>query len=211
MLDFVIESLQKGGWVLFPIFTASVAGWVLVMGALFRLQGLALPGRWLRKLEKEPAQVEAWAQKYGRRYKNTVAGGILVRLAELPPGTDQEHMENILDEVMRHKIPELDKGLSYISVIASMAPLLGLLGTVSGMIGTFRIIGSFGTSNPALMADSIAEALLTTQDGLVVAFPLMIIHLFLYNRAIKIENRSHDVAFRYILHRNRSGSLEATP
>lgn len=210
MLDFVIESLQKGGWVLFPIFVASVAGWVLVVNAFFRLWMLALSGRWLRKLEKHPEQVAAWATEKGARFRNTVAGCALIRLAELPKETNQEYMENVLDEVMRHKTPEIDKGLSYISVIASMAPLLGLLGTVSGMIGTFRVIGSFGTSNPALMADSIAEALLTTQDGLVVAFPLMIIHLFLYNRAVKIEQSAQDVAFQYILFRSSTGQQEKT-
>lgn len=209
MLDFVINSLETGGWFLLPIFIASVIGWVLVLNACMRMWGLSLPNRWLNRLYNNPAQVDSWVQKEGRRYQRTVAGEALLRLAALPAGTDQEFMENTLDEVMRYKQPLLDKDLGLISVITSMAPLLGLLGTVGGMIGTFRVIGAFGTSNPALMADSIAEALITTQDGLLVAFPLMVMHLILYNKSAKTEQRAQDTAFRYIRYRQESVAVEA--
>lgn len=207
MLDFIIDSLEKGGWLLVPIFVASVVGWLYVLNAWVRLWSLELPDRWVRRLHADPRQIADWVQKQGKRYEKTVAGSALLRLVALPPQADQEFMENVMDEVMRFKTPEIDKGLGLISVIAGMAPLLGLLGTVSGMIGTFRIIGAFGTSNPALMADSISEALITTQDGLVVAFPLMMVHLFLYNKSIKIEQKAQDLAFRYILF--RQGHLES--
>ncbi len=211
MLDFVIDSLEKGGWVLLPIFLASLTGWILVLGKTLELWSLGLPGRWVRRLRNDPSAVARFVAMHGKRYRKTVAGQALLRLEREPVLCSQEHLENVFDEVMRYQTPRLDRNLSLLSVIASMAPLLGLLGTVSGMIGTFRVIGSFGTSNPALMADSIAEALVTTQDGLVVAFPLMILHLFLYNRMLRIEQDANDLAFRYIFYRSQQAAEEAQP
>ena len=74
-----------------------------------------------------------------------------------------------------------------ISVAAAVAPLLGLLGTVSGMVHTFEIIEMFGFGNPVLLADGISEALLTTQAGLLVAFPLMLAYNYLSSRIEHME------------------------
>ncbi|MDR0516175.1 MAG: MotA/TolQ/ExbB proton channel family protein [Fibromonadaceae bacterium] len=68
------------------------------------------------------------------------------------------------------------KALHMSGVMAKVAPLLGLLGTVTGMVQTFKIITIYGNQNPALMADGISEALITTQSGLIVAFPIMLLN-----------------------------------
>ena len=92
-----------------------------------------------------------------------------------------------LEEKQHQVSQELSKSMRSISVAASVAPLLGLLGTVSGMVHTFEIIEMFGFGNPVLLADGISEALLTTQAGLLVAFPLMLAYNHLSSRIERME------------------------
>jgi hypothetical protein len=68
------------------------------------------------------------------------------------------------------------KALHMSSIMAKVAPLLGLLGTVTGMVQTFKVITIYGNQNPVLMADGISEALITTQSGLIIAFPLLLLN-----------------------------------
>ncbi|MFK8053219.1 MAG: MotA/TolQ/ExbB proton channel family protein [Woeseiaceae bacterium] len=89
---------------------------------------------------------------------------------------DTETLELKLDEAILREVPPLEKGQSIIKVFAAVAPLLGLLGTVVGMINTFQAITLFGTGDPKLMAGGISEALVTTMLGLVVAIPLVFLH-----------------------------------
>lgn len=87
---------------------------------------------------------------------------------------DREHIEDIIAESIIHESTRLDKLSSTILVIAAVAPLLGLLGTVTGMIATFDIITEFGTGDPKLLSGGIAIALVTTELGLIVAIPLLL-------------------------------------
>ncbi|MFT7861228.1 MAG: MotA/TolQ/ExbB proton channel family protein, partial [Sulfurimonas sp.] len=87
---------------------------------------------------------------------------------------DREHVEDIISEAIIHESSRLDKLSSTILVIAAVAPLLGLLGTVTGMIATFDIITEFGTGDPKLLSGGISIALVTTELGLIVAIPLLL-------------------------------------
>lgn len=87
---------------------------------------------------------------------------------------DREHVEDIISEAIIHESSRLDKLSSTILVIAAVAPLLGLLGTVTGMIATFDIITEFGTGDPKLLSGGISIALITTELGLIVAIPLLL-------------------------------------
>jgi len=87
---------------------------------------------------------------------------------------DREHIEDIIAESIIHESTRLDKLSSVILVIAAVAPLLGLLGTVTGMIATFDIITEFGTGDPKLLSGGISIALVTTELGLIVAIPLLL-------------------------------------
>jgi biopolymer transport protein ExbB len=88
----------------------------------------------------------------------------------------------VLQEAILKELPRLERFLPALNVIAAVAPLLGLLGTVTGMIGTFHVITLYGTGDPRLMAGGISEALVTTMVGLAVAIPVMLIHAFLRRR-----------------------------
>ncbi len=89
---------------------------------------------------------------------------------------DLETLELKLDEIIMRSAPSIERGVGSIKLIASVAPLLGLLGTVVGMIATFQAITLFGTGDPKLMANGISEALVTTMLGLVVAIPTLFAH-----------------------------------
>ena len=91
----------------------------------------------------------------------------------------REDMENAIQETILREIPPLEKYLSTMGMLAAIAPLLGLLGTVTGMINTFHMITFYGTGDPRMMSGGISEALVTTMLGLMVAIPIMFAHTML--------------------------------
>ncbi len=99
------------------------------------------------------------------------------------PDIDIETLELKLDEAILRESAPLETGLSFIKVLYVVAPLLGLLGTVVGMIATFQMITLFGTGDPRMMAGGISTALVTTVLGLVVAIPLTLLHAFLQGKS----------------------------
>jgi biopolymer transport protein ExbB len=96
---------------------------------------------------------------------------------------DRETQENVLQESILREIPRLEKGLSVMAALGAISPLLGLLGTVTGMIRTFNVITVYGTGDPKLMSGGISEALIATKWGLCIAVPTMLLHVFLSRRA----------------------------
>ncbi len=106
---------------------------------------------------------------------------------QISSGVDEETLELKLDEQFLKEKPRLEWGLSIIKVLAAVAPLLGLLGTVTGMIVVFQQITLFGTGDPKLMAGGISQALITTVLGLVAAIPLLLLHALTAGRAKEIE------------------------
>ncbi len=99
------------------------------------------------------------------------------------PTSDIETLELKLDEAILRETAPLETGLSFIKVLYVVAPLLGLLGTVVGMIATFQMITLFGTGDPRMMAGGISTALVTTVLGLCVAIPLTLLHSFLQGKS----------------------------
>ncbi len=91
-------------------------------------------------------------------------------------------MEDAIQEQLLYEMPKLQRFLGGIAILAAVAPLLGLLGTVTGIIRTFGVIQSFGNANPSLMAGGISEALITTAAGLIIAIPLLLAHSLLKGR-----------------------------
>ncbi|NOT83608.1 MAG: hypothetical protein HOP02_02265 [Methylococcaceae bacterium] len=102
--------------------------------------------------------------------------GRIFAIAEKSNLEDTDNLELLLDEAVTREVPVLEKGLGLLKLVASIGPLLGLLGTVTGMIVTFQSISLFGTGDPKLMAEGISQALVTTVEGLCVAIPLLFLH-----------------------------------
>lgn len=101
---------------------------------------------------------------------------------------DVENLELKLDEAILRELPAIDRGITIIKILAAIAPLLGLLGTVVGMINTFQQITLFGTGDPKIMAGSISMALVTTAQGLIAALPLIFVHSLVSGQAKSVMN-----------------------
>ncbi len=114
--------------------------------------------------------------------------GRVMLVKEQNPGLDTETLELKLSESILRELPILSSKLTLIKIISVVAPLIGLLGTVTGMITTFQAITLFGTGDPKLMAGGISQALVTTVLGLVVAIPMVFIFAYLNGRSKNIIN-----------------------
>jgi biopolymer transport protein ExbB len=152
---------------------------ILVLGAigialaLYQLVWLVLEGR------RVNAQVEGAA-------RDDNALGRVVSVYDSSRADDVETLELKLDEAILRETPRLQRFVPTIRVFAVVAPLLGLLGTVTGMIQTFQSITLFGTGDPRMMAGGISEALVTTMLGLAIAIPLTLLHSFITGRSRSI-------------------------
>ncbi len=133
----------------------------------------------IAKMEKgDMAGVRLITVKHRRNFAMRVLGVI----ADLGPTVGRAHAEKAVSELMLHEVPRLERNLSTLSVLAAAAPLLGLLGTVSGLIAMFQIITEHGVNDPKLLAGGIGEALIATETGLLIAIPTLLGHNYLANR-----------------------------
>lgn len=114
-------------------------------------------------------------------------------------GATRRELENVLDEEAGRVLFDLRANLRPVGLAASMAPMLGLLGTVLGLISAFRQAAELGMDNPANFAQGIYEALYTTAFGLVVAIPFLIIHQVLKGRLESMMRQAEDTALRFVL------------
>ncbi len=133
------------------------------------------------------------ARKVNAQLKSDTAStdnplGRVLAAYEANTNADTETIELKLSEAALKEMPGLTKGLLFIKVISVVAPLMGLLGTVTGMIKTFQVITLFGAGDPKMMAGGISQALMTTVLGLVVAIPMVLIHTLVSGQSRKIIN-----------------------
>jgi biopolymer transport protein ExbB len=123
-------------------------------------------------------------------------------------GREREHLEDIVSESILHESTHLNRFGTFILLVAGVAPLLGLLGTVTGMIQTFDVITEFGTSDPKLLSGGIAVALVTTEQGLMVAIPCLLMGSLLNGWAESIKDGMEKAALKVInLYQDGRGQL----
>ncbi|MBM9538668.1 MotA/TolQ/ExbB proton channel family protein [Desulfobulbus alkaliphilus] len=178
-----LEQIGRGGPIVWPILAILVFGLLIVIertvflvrshhrgpGPMATLRTRSAAGDW-------PGCIQA-CQAENKPVARVLAAGLAAR------NLSREDMENVLQEALLKEIPRLERFLSTLGMLAAIAPLLGLLGTVTGMINVFHVITLQGTSDPRLMSGGISEALVTTMLGLSVAIPLMLLHNIL-NRSV---------------------------
>ena len=174
------ETIQKGGVLIWPILITGLTGMLIGLERIFRLRRRSgsspdlLPS--LLSLIARNRHVEA--ADLCRASSRTPLGRVLGHLMA-HAGAAREILDSCLEENLLREAAPLERFLPTLSVLAATAPLLCLLGTVTGMITTFQTITMFGTSDPRMMSGGISEALVTTQFGLAVAIPLILMHHFL--------------------------------
>ena len=206
MIDFlpsavfrIEDYLLTGGIVMVPLVLVSLVMWLLIMDrAIFfrRLyrKNMSFQAAW----EHVRADRMPDPQRFGGAISLLVARFLSVRSG------DGALDRFILDETVQHINRSMNDYLSVIGILAAVAPLLGLLGTVTGMIATFDVLAVFGTGNAKAMAGGISEALITTQTGLLVAIPGLYMKGFLERRARSLQQRIAAVGY----HLRRQLSIE---
>jgi biopolymer transport protein ExbB len=178
--------LKTGGVFMYPLLVVP-----FIVIALFLMKLVFLMGR----RSGSPAQVEE-ARKTLRANPETaiaLAGKkprslvlkVIATVAKARSG-DRAGAEKDVQEVLLHEVPRLERHLTTLSVMAAAAPLLGLLGTVSGLISMFQVITEHGVNDPKLLAGGIGEALVATETGLLVAIPTLLGHNWLANRVDRL-------------------------
>lgn len=182
------EYFSAGGVVMIPLMVLSLIMWTLIINRVFFFRRL-----YRKNMSRKTALAHVKASRLPdpKQYRGAVAllvDGFLCRRCGLPR-VDRY----ILDETVLLLVSSLNRCLPLIAVLAAMAPLLGLLGTVTGMITTFDIISIFGTGNARAMAGGISEALITTQTGLLMAIPGLYMSGFLNRRAENLKQRISSV------------------
>ena len=154
--------------------TINQGGFVGHLIILIGLLGVAM-SLWRMKYLKDEGDAINRQLKSSEPSNDNSLGRILSIYKE-NQGIDPETLELKVDEAILREVPQLEKYHSIIKVFAAVAPLMGLLGTVVGMIVTFQALTLFGTGDPKLMAGGISQALVTTMLGLIVAIPLVFLH-----------------------------------
>ena len=167
------DRIEQGGIVGYCIIALGIIGLLI---AIMRWLALSTADRKVKaQLKRETASTD---NPLGR----------VLAAYESNRGADTETIELKLSEAALKEMPDLTKGLLFIKVVAAVAPLMGLLGTVTGMIKTFQVITLYGAGDPKMMAGGISQALMTTVLGLVVAIPMVLLHTVVSGKSRKIVN-----------------------
>ena len=170
----LLERIQQGGYIGYFILLLGALGSLVVIE---RLVSLFMVSRRVKRQQKQDQPMD-----------NNPLGRLLA-IDKLHQAISGDALQKHFDEAILGELPKLRRGLRLLTIFAAVAPLLGLLGTVTGMIETFQSITLFGTGDPKLMSGGISQALVTTELGLAVAIPLVLLHSYLAgwsNRVIRL-------------------------
>ena len=174
----MFELVQAGGWLMIPILLCSVVAAGISVERFWTLRAEQVAPRnlltqvwtWIRNNEMESSRLRE--VKSGSPLGQILAAGITSHRR------GRDLMKESIEEVANHVVHELERYLNTLGTVAAITPLLGLLGTVIGMIKVFTAIQLEGTGNTAVLAGGISEALITTAAGLTVAIPSLFFHRY---------------------------------
>jgi len=193
-----LDHIRAGGIIMIPILGLGLVCVIVAVGKLFSLGHLrtdmvqVLPSI-ISSLDRgDITGAEGQARAMGRP-----AGPVLMEGIE-HHRAPREHLEEIMHERILVQIPYLEKWLPFLAVAAAAAPLLGLLGTVTGMIHTFDLVTIFGSGKAKLLSGGISEALITTEYGLIIAIPALLVHAYLSRRVRTLVNSLDHGAVAFI-------------
>ncbi len=194
----MFEMVQAGGWLMLPIILCSVIALAIVGERFWSLQEkkiapknlLAQIWQWNKSnsLDKEHIRALAASSPLGK----VLAAGLINR------HHPRQIMKESIEETGRQVVQDLDRYLNSLGTIASITPLLGLLGTVIGMIKVFAAITTQGVGNPTVLAGGISEALITTAAGLLVAIPSLIFYRYFRGKVDVLVLKMEEEAMKVI-------------
>jgi biopolymer transport protein ExbB len=174
----LLELVKAGGWLMVPILLCSVIAMAIVAERFWTLQRKRITPSNL------VVQVWQWAKSGNlnddriRALRKSSPLGRILAAGLVNRDTSRAMMKESIEDIGRHVVHDLDRYLNTLGTIASITPLLGLLGTVIGMIKVFAVITTQGVGDPGILAGGISEALITTAAGLTVAIPTLMFHRY---------------------------------
>lgn len=198
MKESLFEKLKKGGIVMIPLVGLGVAAVLLALFKWieFSRVRLATESDLQAVLKHLGSHDRGKAMQHVRSIPG-MAGDLLAAAVE-HVDEKKEYIEEVLYEKMLGARMRLERGLPFLALAATTGPLMGLLGTVTGMIATFKIISSFGGGDPKMLAAGISEALICTATGMGVAIPALLFHAFLSRRAKSIIGSMEQTAVGFV-------------
>ena len=194
----MLDLLQAGGWLMAPILLCSIAAMAIVLERLWALRRSAIMPEglvteiWRLQNQGRLDDERIRAIREGSALGRMLAAGLVNRFHA------REVMKEAIQDTGRHVVSRMERYLDALGTIASVTPLLGLLGTVVGMIDVFSVIMDAGVGDPAMLAGGISEALITTAAGLSVAIPTLMFHRYLLSRVDKLVIGMEEQALRLI-------------
>ncbi len=180
--------VQLGGWVMYPLLLTCLWMWFLIGKKSVDMYSFTKGDRKFSELQKEIGKKADYSAAAWQKY--IVDGYIAEKTG------DRDLDENVIESHRMHMELFVSKYTKTIGILSTVAPLLGLLGTVSGMVKTFDVIAQFGTGNARALASGISEALITTQTGLVIAVPGLFLATFILRRENGLLERMHRFCLR---------------
>lgn len=190
--------IEAGGWLMIPILLSSVIAVAIIVERLWSLQTkkiapaslVAQVWQWHKADSLDESRIDALSSNspLGR----VLAAGLSNR------NYSRDVMKETIEDTGRQVVHELERFLNSLGTIAAITPLLGLLGTVVGMIKVFTAIMSHGVGNPAILAGGISEALITTAAGLFVAIPTLIMYRYLRGKVDALVLKMEEEALKIV-------------
>lgn len=194
----MIELMYAGGWLMLPILACSVLATAIVIERAWMLRRRRImPDRlveriWRLHQEQRLNEIAIAQIRDGSPLGRLLAAGLVNR------HHSHEVMKEAINDAGRHVVAQLERFLNTLGTIAAIAPLLGLLGTVFGMIDIFGVIVEAGTGNAAVLAGGISKALITTAAGLSVAIPALMFHRFFDSKVDRLALDMEEQALRLV-------------
>lgn len=196
----LLGTFKQGGLAMYPLLGFSIATFGLALYNALTIRTSNIINQTALTEEIEPALAMndyATAMEVCQAHKSPLLNILHNGLETTQNGTfDQQVIDKAFDEAASVELAKPFVFINYLQVIASVSPMVGLLGTVSGMVKAFRTIAEQGMGKPELLADNISEALITTASGLCVAIPALIAYFFFKNKYGKIASEVAQVLGR---------------
>ena len=194
----MFEIVKAGGIMMGPIILASIVAAAIFLERLWTLQSKrVMPAELTQKVWRWVEQRQIQDKHIVALQQNSPLGKILAA-GLLNRYRDRTVIRESIEDTGRHVVHELERFIGTLGTIASMSPLMGLLGTVFGMIRTFNAITTAGIGNPATLAGGIAEALITTAAGLTVAIPALLAYKYLRGRVASLVVQMEKEAIKLV-------------
>ncbi len=192
------ELFLKGGILMYPIAFCSIVALGVFIERLWTLrrEKVIPQGLLVEVLDLLAKGKIVEAQSLCRRSESALAQILYAGLSLF--GKDRAAIKERMEEVGRREVANLERYINIIGTVAGVAPLLGLLGTVSGMIKSFNVIALQGVAEPGALAGGISEALLTTAAGLIVAIPSLVMYRYLRSRVRTIALEMEEISLRVL-------------